>query len=95
MDNPYLTLVAPIMDAMCVWWSRGTDEGNDLYIEMKESRVINEKNIEKSKLALVYGQMNEPPRAHIKVGLTTLTMVEYFRDVNKQDMLLFIVTCRV
>ncbi|VAH48196.1 unnamed protein product [Triticum turgidum subsp. durum] len=67
-----------------------TREGNDLYMEMKESRVINEKNIEESKVALVYGQMNEPPGAHMRVGLTALTMAEYFRDVNKQDVLLFI-----
>uniref|UniRef100_A0A3B5ZUZ8 ATP synthase subunit beta n=2 Tax=Triticinae TaxID=1648030 RepID=A0A3B5ZUZ8_WHEAT len=67
-----------------------TREGNDLYMEMKESGVINEKNIEESKVALVYGQMNEPPGARMRVGLTALTMAEYFRDVNKQDMLLFI-----
>ncbi|PUZ60686.1 hypothetical protein GQ55_4G166700 [Panicum hallii var. hallii] len=65
-------------------------EGNDLYMEMKESGVINEKNIEESKVALVYGQMNEPPGARMRVGLTALTMAEYFRDVNKQDVLLFI-----
>ncbi|GJZ55795.1 ATP synthase beta subunit, partial [Tanacetum coccineum] len=51
-----------------------TREGNDLYMEMKESGVINEKNIAESKVALVYGQMNEPPGAHIRVGLTALTM---------------------
>merc|ERR1712028_197699 len=56
-----------------------TREGNDLYEEMKESKV-----------ALVYGQMNEPPGARMRVGLTALTMAEYFRDVNKQDVLLFI-----
>jgi F-type H+-transporting ATPase subunit beta len=67
-----------------------TREGNDLYQEMKESGVINEKNIEDSKVALVYGQMNEPPGARMRVGLTALTMAEYFRDVNKQDVLLFI-----
>ncbi|ONM62981.1 ATP synthase subunit beta chloroplastic [Zea mays] len=67
-----------------------TREGNDLYMEMKESGVINEKNIEESKVALVYGQMNEPPGARMRVGLTALTMAEYFRDVNKQDVLLFI-----
>ncbi|VAH75261.1 unnamed protein product [Triticum turgidum subsp. durum] len=67
-----------------------TREGNDLYMEMKESRVINEKNIEESKVAPVYGQMNEPPGARMRVGLTALTMAEYFRDVNKQDVLLFI-----
>jgi F-type H+-transporting ATPase subunit beta len=67
-----------------------TREGNDLYCEMKESGVINEKNLDASKVALVYGQMNEPPGARMRVGLTALTMAEYFRDVNKQDVLLFI-----
>jgi F-type H+/Na+-transporting ATPase subunit beta len=67
-----------------------TREGNDLYQEMKESGVINEKNFKESKVALVYGQMNEPPGARMRVGLTALTMAEYFRDVNKQDVLLFI-----
>ena len=60
-----------------------TREGNDLWNEMKESGVI-------SKTALVYGQMNEPPGARMRVGLTGLTMAEYFRDVKKQDVLLFI-----
>jgi F-type H+-transporting ATPase subunit beta len=67
-----------------------TREGNDLYQEMKESGVINEKNFTESKVALVYGQMNEPPGARMRVGLTALTMAEYFRDINKQDVLLFI-----
>jgi F-type H+-transporting ATPase subunit beta len=67
-----------------------TREGNDLYCEMKESGVINEKNLDESKVALVYGQMNEPPGARMRVGLTALTMAEYFRDVNKQEVLLFI-----
>ena len=67
-----------------------TREGNDLYMEMKESGVINEKNLSESKVALVYGQMNEPPGARMRVGLTALTMAEYFRDINKQDVLLFI-----
>jgi F-type H+/Na+-transporting ATPase subunit beta len=67
-----------------------TREGNDLYEEMKESGVINKKNLPESKVALVYGQMNEPPGARMRVGLTALTMAEYFRDVNKQDVLLFI-----
>ncbi len=60
-----------------------TREGNDLYGEMKESGVID-------KTALVYGQMNEPPGARMRVGLTGLTMAEYFRDIKKQDVLLFI-----
>jgi len=67
-----------------------TREGNDLYMEMKESGVINENNLTESKVALVYGQMNEPPGARMRVGLSALTMAEYFRDVNKQDVLLFI-----
>jgi F-type H+-transporting ATPase subunit beta len=67
-----------------------TREGNDLYCEMKESKVINEEQLSESKVALVYGQMNEPPGARMRVGLTALTMAEYFRDVNKQDVLLFI-----
>jgi len=67
-----------------------TREGNDLYEEMKESGVINKNNLTESKVALVYGQMNEPPGARMRVGLTALTMAEYFRDVNKQDVLLFI-----
>jgi len=67
-----------------------TREGNDLYCEMKESGVINLKNLSESKVALVYGQMNEPPGARMRVGLSALTMAEFFRDVNKQDVLLFI-----
>ena len=67
-----------------------TREGNDLYEEMKESGVINATNFPESKVALVYGQMNEPPGARMRVGLTALTMAEYFRDVSKQDVLLFI-----
>jgi len=60
-----------------------TREGNDLYGEMRESGVIN-------KTALVYGQMNEPPGARMRVALSGLTMAEYFRDVKHQDVLLFI-----
>lgn len=67
-----------------------TREGNDLYNEMIESKVINADNPEESKIALVYGQMNEPPGARMRVGLSALTMAEYFRDVSKQDVLLFI-----
>jgi len=67
-----------------------TREGNDLYMEMKESKVIKEDNLPESKVALCYGQMNEPPGARLRVGLTALTMAEYFRDVNKQEVLLFI-----
>jgi F-type H+-transporting ATPase subunit beta len=67
-----------------------TREGNDLYIEIKESGVIAENNLSESKVALVYGQINEPPGARMRVGLTALTIAEYFRDANKQDVLLFI-----
>jgi F-type H+/Na+-transporting ATPase subunit beta len=67
-----------------------TREGNDLYAEMRESGVIREDNLSESKVALVFGQMNEPPGARMRVALTALTMAEYFRDVNNQDVLLFI-----
>jgi F-type H+-transporting ATPase subunit beta len=67
-----------------------TREGNDLYAEMKESKVIDAEKFENSKVALVYGQMNEPPGARMRVALTALTMAEYFRDKNKQDVLLFV-----
>ena len=67
-----------------------TREGNDLYNEFIESGVINADDLSKSKVALVYGQMNEPPGARMRVGLSALTMAEHFRDVNKQDVLLFI-----
>jgi F-type H+/Na+-transporting ATPase subunit beta len=67
-----------------------TREGNDLYHEMSESKVINQDKIEESKVALVYGQMNEPPGARLRVALTGLAMAEYFRDEKNQDVLLFI-----
>ena len=67
-----------------------TREGNDLYREMIESGVINTDKLSKSKVALVYGQMNEPPGARMRVALTALTMAEYFRDYQKQDVLLFV-----
>jgi F-type H+/Na+-transporting ATPase subunit beta len=66
-----------------------TREGNDLYHEMIESNVINLADIKKSKVALVYGQMNEPPGARARVALTGLTMAEYFRDQENQDVLFF------
>jgi F-type H+-transporting ATPase subunit beta len=65
-------------------------EGNDLYHEMSDSGVIVQKDIAKSKVALVYGQMNEPPGARMRVGLSALSMAEYFRDEKNQDVLLFI-----
>src|SRR5246500_2611164 len=67
-----------------------TREGNDLYQEMSEAGVINQKDLSKSKVALVYGQMNEPPGARLRVGLSALAMAEYFRDEKNQDVLLFI-----
>ncbi len=67
-----------------------TREGNDLYNEMSESGVINQKNLAESKVALVYGQMNEPPGARLRVALSALSMAEYFRDEKNQDVLLFI-----
>jgi F-type H+/Na+-transporting ATPase subunit beta len=65
-------------------------EGNDLYHEMVGAGVINEKDLSKSKVALVYGQMNEPPGARLRVALSALAMTEYFRDERNQDVLLFI-----
>jgi F-type H+-transporting ATPase subunit beta len=67
-----------------------TREGNDLYNEMAEAKVINLENLSESKVALVYGQMNEPPGARLRVGLSALSMAEYFRDEMNQDVLLFI-----
>ncbi len=67
-----------------------TREGNDLWLEMQEAGVINREDISKSKVALIYGQMTEPPGARLRVGLTGLTVAEYFRDVQHQDVLLFI-----
>jgi len=67
-----------------------TREGNDLYSEMSEAGVINQKDLSKSKVALVYGQMNEPPGARLRVALSALSMAEYFRDEKNQDVLLFI-----
>jgi F-type H+-transporting ATPase subunit beta len=67
-----------------------TREGNDLWHEMQEAKVIDLKDLSKSKAALVYGQMTEPPGARLRVGLTGLTVAEYFRDEEGQDVLLFI-----
>ena len=67
-----------------------TREGNDLFHEMADSNVIRLDKIEESKVALVYGQMNEPPGARLRVALTALAMAEYFRDEKNQDVLLFI-----
>ncbi len=67
-----------------------TREGNDLYNEMSEAGVIVQEDIGKSKVALVYGQMNEPPGARLRVALSALSIAEYFRDEKNQDVLLFI-----
>src|SRR5450631_1436147 len=67
-----------------------TREGNDLWLEMQESGVVNIKEPEKSKAALIYGQMTEPPGARLRVALTALTVAEYFRDEEGSDTLLFI-----
>ena len=67
-----------------------TREGYDLYKEMSEAGVINQDNLSASKIALVYGQMNEPPGARLRVALAGLAITEYFRDEKNQDVLLFI-----
>ncbi|MDB4358727.1 F0F1 ATP synthase subunit beta [Verrucomicrobiales bacterium] len=67
-----------------------TREGNDLYWEMSEAGVIDQDDLSKSKVALVYGQMNEPPGARLRVALSALAMAEYFRDEKNQDVLLFV-----
>src|SRR6201993_5068335 len=67
-----------------------TREGNDLYHEMSEAGVIRQDNLRESKIALVYGQMNEPPGARLRVALSGLAITEYFRDEKNQDVLLFI-----
>src|SRR5438874_950322 len=67
-----------------------TREGNDLWIEFQESGVIDTKDFSKSRAALVYGQMTEPPGARLRVGLSALTVAEYFRDAEGKDVLLFI-----
>lgn len=67
-----------------------TREGNDFYNEMSESGVIDQKNPENSKVALVYGQMNEPPGARLRVALSALSMAEFFRDEENRDVLLFV-----
>ena len=67
-----------------------TREGNDLYHEMSEAGVINQKNLGASKISLVFGQMNEPPGARLRVALSGLAITEYFRDDCNQDVLLFV-----
>ncbi len=67
-----------------------TREGNDLYKEMSEAGVIDQKDLSKSKVGMVFGQMNEPPGARLRVALSALAMTEFFRAERKQDVLLFI-----
>src|SRR5688572_28276953 len=67
-----------------------TREGTDLWLEFRESNLIKDDNLAESSVALVYGQMNEPPGARMRVGLAGLTIAEYFRDVEKQDVLFFV-----
>ena len=67
-----------------------TREGTDLWLEFKEAGLIKEENLAESNVALVYGQMNEPPGARLRVALAGLTVAEYFRDVEKQDVLFFV-----
>jgi F-type H+-transporting ATPase subunit beta len=67
-----------------------TREGNDLYHEMSEAGVIKQDKLEESRIALVYGQMNEPPGARLRVALSGLAVTEYFRDERNQDVLLFV-----
>jgi len=67
-----------------------TREGNDLYNEMSEAKVIRQENLGESKITLVYGQMNEPPGARLRVALSGLAITEYFRDEKNQDVLLFV-----
>ncbi|MCL4163015.1 UNVERIFIED_CONTAM: hypothetical protein GTU68_032331, partial [Idotea baltica] len=67
-----------------------TREGNDLYEEMSDAKVINQDNLSESKVALVYGQMNEPPGARLRVALSALSMAEFFRDEQNQDVLMFV-----
>src|SRR5438093_10957049 len=65
-------------------------EDNDLYNEMSEAGVIDQKDLSKSKVGMVFGQMNEPPGARLRVALSALSMAEYFRDEKNQDVLLFV-----
>ena len=67
-----------------------TREGNDLWLEMQESGVVDTESTEKSRAALIYGQMTEPPGARLRVALSALTVAEYFRDAEAKDVLLFI-----
>jgi F-type H+-transporting ATPase subunit beta len=84
--------IAKLHGGMSVFCGVGerTREGNDFYKEMSESGVLDQKDLGASKIALVYGQMNEPPGARLRVALAGLAITEYFRDEKNQDVLLFI-----
>ena len=84
--------IAKAHDGLSVFAGVGerSREGNDLYYEMQDSKVIDPECLQDSKVSLTFGQMNEPPGARMRVGLTALTMAEFFRDENNQDILLFI-----
>jgi F-type H+-transporting ATPase subunit beta len=84
--------IAKLHGGMSVFCGVGerTREGSDLYKEMSEAGVINQGDLGASKIALVYGQMNEPPGARLRVALSGLAITEYFRDEKNQDVLLFI-----
>src|SRR5262247_874722 len=84
--------IAKLHGGMSVFAGVGerTREGNDFYKEMSEAGVLNQKDLGASKIALVFGQMNEPPGARLRVALSALALTEYFRDEKNQDVLLFI-----
>src|SRR5215470_8625384 len=90
--NELIHNVAKLHGGLSVFVGVGerTREGNDLYNEMSEAGVINQNDLGASKIALVYGQMNEPPGARLRVALSGLAITEYFRDEKHQDVLLFI-----
>jgi F-type H+-transporting ATPase subunit beta len=90
--NELINNIAKLHGGVSVFAGVGerTREGNDLYHEMSEAGVINQKDLGASKIALVYGQMNEPPGARLRVALSGLAITEYFRDEKNQDVLLFI-----
>src|SRR5258707_15750177 len=87
---PYTTLFRSGGVSVFAGVGERTREGNDLYHEMSEAGVIKQENLGESKIALVYGQMNEPPGARLRVALSGLAITEYFRDEKNQDVLLFI-----
>ena len=90
--NELIHNIAKIHGGISVFTGVGerTREGNDLYRDMSKAGIINEDNLGASKIALVYGQMNEPPGARLRTALAGLAVTEYFRDEKNQDVLLFI-----